>query len=254
MSLFNIMGLVSTVALALPIIILLTSKLARYRSFPALFFYYFLVLNYTIALMGYIDTGSNYKYYHGVICNFLDTPLMLLFLTYFSKTVRFRKNLQIVTLLFIAFEIVTMIMYGFTAKATTIILAPGLVLTLIISLLFFIHQVKIAVVHHKAVGKAIMISALLFAYVGYSFVYTVYYLIKPVYKEDAHIVYFLITIFSCITMTVGIHFERARVRQLAELKTTREELKTIYGEERDAKKMTTPREAVILNFDKEQWS
>ncbi len=254
MSLFNIMGLVSTLALALPIIILLTSKLAWYRSFPALFFYYLFVLNYTIALMGYIDTGSGYKYYHGVICNFLDTPLMLLFLTYFSKTVRFRKNLQIVTLLFIAFEIVTMIMYGFTAKATTIILAPGLALTLIISLLFFIHQVKIAVVHHKAVGKAIMISSLLFAYVGYSFVYTVYYLIKPVYKEDAHIVYFLITIFSCITMAIGIHFERARVRQLAELKTTREELKTIYGEERDAKKMTTPREAVILNFDKEQWS
>jgi hypothetical protein len=128
------------------------------------------------------------------------------------------------------------------------------VLTLIISLLFFIHQVKIAVVHHKAVGKAIMISSLLFAYVGYCFVYTVYYLIKPIYKDDAHIVYFLITIFSCITMTVGIHFERARVRQLAELQTTREELKTIYGNERDGKKMTTPREAVILNFDKEQWS
>jgi hypothetical protein len=248
------MGLVSTLALALPIIILLTSKLAWYRSFPALFFYYLLVLNYTIALMGYIDTSNDYKYYHGVICNVLDTPLILLFLTYFSKTVQFRKKMQVVTLLFIAFEIVTLIMYGFNTKATTIILAPGLVLTLIISLLFFIHQVKIAVVHHKAVGKAIMISALLFAYVGYSFVYTVYYLVKPVYKEDAHLVYFLITIFSCITMAVGIHFERARVRQLAELKTTREELKTIYGEEREAKKMTTPREAVILNFDKEQWS
>lgn len=254
MNLFNIMGLVSTLALALPIIILLTSKLAWYRSFPALFFYYLVVLNYTIALMGYIDTGSDYKYYHGVVCNFLDTPLILLFLTYFSKTVYFRKRLQVVTILFIAFEVVTVIMYGFNAKATTIILAPGLVLTLIISLLFFIHQVKIAVVHHKAVGKAIMISSLLFAYVGYCFVYTVYYLIKPVYKDDAHIVYFLITIFSCITMAVGIHFERARVRQLAELQTTREELKAIYGDERDGKKMTTPREAVILNFDKEQWS
>lgn len=254
MNLFNIMGLVSTLALALPIIILLISKLAWYRSFPALFFYYLVVLNYTIALMGYIDTGSDYKYYHGVICNFLDTPLILLFLTYFSTTVYFRKRLQIVTFLFIAFEVVTVVIYGFNTKATTIILAPGLVLTLIISLLFFIHQVKIAVVHHKAVGKAIMISSLLFAYVGYCFVYTVYYLIKPVYKDDAHIVYFLITIFSSITMAVGIHFERARVRQLAELQTTREELKTIYGDERDAKKMTTPREAVILNFDKEQWS
>ncbi|MEP7373786.1 MAG: hypothetical protein ABI675_10385 [Chitinophagaceae bacterium] len=254
MNLFNIMGLVSTLALALPIIILLTSKLARYRSFPALFFYYLLVLNYSIARLGYIGTGSDYKYYHGVICNFLDTPLILLFLTYFSKTVYFRKKMQIVTFIFIAFEVVVMSIYGFNAKATTIILAPGLLLTLAISFIFFIHQVKIAVMHHKALGKAIMISSVLFAYVGYCFVYAVYYLIKPVYKDDAHIVYFLITIISSIIMTVGIHFERARVRQLAELRTTREELKAIYREEREAKKMTTPREAVILNFDKEQWS
>ena len=99
-----------------------------------------------------------------------------------------------------------------------------------------------------------MISSLLFAYVGYCFVYAVYYLIKPVYKDDAHLVYFLITIFSSIAMAVGIYFERTRVRQLAELQTTREELKAIYGEERDGKKMTTPWEAVILNFDKEQWN
>lgn len=252
MTLFNIMGLVATVALALPIIILLASKLAWYRSFPALFFYFLLVLNYNIAILGFIDSGRDYKYYHGVICNFLDTPLILLFLLYFSKTIYFRKKLQIVTLVFIAFEAVIAILYGFNTKATTIILAPGLLLTLLISLLFFIHQVKIAVVHHKAIGKAIMISSLVFAYVGYCFVYTVYYIIKPVFKDDAHLVYFLITIISCVAMTVGILFERARVRQLAELKTTREELKIIYREER-ATKMTTSKEAVIFNFDKEQW-
>ena len=253
MSLFNIMGLFSTVALAMPIIILFTSKLAWYRSFPALLFYYLFVLNYTIALLGYIDTSRDYMYYHGVICNFLDTPLILIFLLYFSKTIYFRKKLLIVTFAFIVFEAVVAIMYGFNTKATTIILAPGLLLTLIISLLFFMHQVKIAVVHHRAVGKAIMISSLLFAYVGYCFVYSVYYLIKPAFKDDAHLVYFLITIFSCSAMAIGIYFERARVRQLEELKTTRKELKIIYGAETDPKKMTPPREAVILKFDKKQW-
>jgi signal transduction histidine kinase len=254
MNLFNIMGLVSTVALSLPIIFLLTSRLAWYRSFPALLFYYTIVLSYNIALLGYIDTSRNYKYYHGIICNFLDTPLILCFLLYFSKTVFFRKKLQLVIFGFIAFEIIVISLYGFNANATTIVLAPGIILTLVISLLFFIHQVKIAVVHHKAIGKAIMVSSLLFAYVGYSFVYTVYYLIKPVYKDDAHIVYFLINIVSCIAMAVGIYFEKNRVKQLSELQTTREELKAIYQEEREGKKMTAPREAVILNFDKKQWS
>jgi hypothetical protein len=254
MNLFNIMGLVSTLALALPIIILLTSKLAWYRSFPALFFYYLVLLSYNLIFLGYIDTGKNFQQYHGVINNLLDTPLILVFLLYFSKTVYFRKKLMITILTFIAFEILIVSIYGFNARATTIILAPGLLLVLAISLLFFIHQVKIAVVYHKAAGKAIMVAALLFAYVGYCFVYSVFYLVKPVYKNDAHLVFFLITIFSSIAMAVGIFIERLRVRQLVELKTTREELKSIYQDERETKKMTTPREAVILNFDKEQWS
>jgi hypothetical protein len=254
MNLFNIMGLISIAALSLPIIFLLTSRLARYRSFPALLFYYAIVLSYNIAFLGYIESSRDYRYYHGVACNFLDTPLILVFLLYFSKTVFFRKKLQLVVLGFIAFEIIVILLYGFNTKATTIVLAPGIILTLVIALLFFIHQVKIAVVHHKATGKAVMVSSLLFAYVGYSFVYAVYYLIKPVYKDDAHIIYFLINIVSSIAMAVGIYFEKTRVRQLSELKTTRDELKTIYQEEREGKKLTAPREAVIFNFDKKQWS
>ena len=68
---------------------------------------------------------------------------------------------MIAALAFIAFELIVIVMYGFNTQATTIVLAPGLILTLVISLLFFIHQVKIAVVYHKAVGKAIMISSVL---------------------------------------------------------------------------------------------
>ena len=97
-----------------------------------------------------------------------------------------------------------------------------------------------------------MIASLLFAYVGYCFVYAVFYLIKPVYKDDAHLVYFLITIFSCLIMATGIFIERKRVNSLTELQTTREELKAIYGEQ-EAKKIAAPLEPAILNFDKKDW-
>jgi hypothetical protein len=253
MTLFNLMGHISTVALALPIIVLLTTKLTWYRSFPALFFYYLFILSFNLVLLRYIRIDGNYKFYLGVTCNLLDTPLILMFLLYFSKTQAFRKKLLITILSFVVFEIIIVAIYGFNTTSTTIILAPGLVITLVISLLFFIHQVKIAVVYHKAAGKAIMVASLLFAYVGYSFVYSVYYLIKPVYKDDAHIVFFLITIFSSIAMATGIFVERKRVDQLLELQTTREELKAIYGEQQ-AKKMTNPFEAAIINYDKEQWN
>jgi hypothetical protein len=253
MTLFSLMGFISTIALAIPIIILIATKLTWYRSFPALFFYYLFVLSYNFLLLGYFNIDTGVKYYHGVINNLIDTPLMLTFLLYFSKTLVFRRKLVIAILSFIVFEMIIVVIYGFTIKATTIILAPGLVITLAIALLFFIHQVKIAVVYHKAAGKAIMTASLLFAYVGYCFVYSVFYLIKPDFKNDAHLVFFLITIFSSVTMSAGIYFERKRVQQLVELQTTREELKGIYGEQ-ESKKMAAPFEPAMLNFDKEQWN
>jgi len=178
---------------------------------------------------------------------------MLGFLLYFSQTPAFRKKLLIVIAGFLAFELIVLAMYGFTAVATTIILAPGLLITLVISLLFFIHQVKIAVMHHKAIGKAIIAASLLFAYVGYCFVYAVFYLIQPVFKNDAHLVFFLITIFSSISISIGIVLERKRVKQLLELQTTRQELKAIYGSQ-EVKKRANPFEAATLNFDKEHWN
>ena len=137
MTLFNLMGLISTVALSLPIIALLTTKLAWYRSFPALFFYYLFILSYNLLLLGYFKIDGNFRYYLGVTCNLLDTPLMLSFLLYFSKTPAFRKKLLAAIAGFVVFEILIVSVYGFTTKATTIVLAPGLIITLVISLLFF---------------------------------------------------------------------------------------------------------------------
>jgi hypothetical protein len=254
MTLFNLIGSISAIALSLPVIMLLTTRLAWYKTFPALFIYYTCILAYIILLLGYADLGENFMYNLGVLNNFLDTPLMLLFLIYFSKTPSFRKKLFFGLLAFAVFEVVSIIIYGFSLQAITIILAPGLLTVLVITTVFFIHQVKIAVMYHKAVGKAVMVASLLFAYVGYCFVYTVFYLIKPVYKDDAHLVYFLITIVSCILMAAGIFIERKRVNQLAELKTTRQELKAIYGGNHDKKKIANPLEAAIMKFDKKEWN
>ena len=251
MTLFNILGLASTVSLVLPIGFLLYSGLAWYRSFPALFFYYVLLLSYNLILLGYIPMDSQFRYYHGVINNLLDTPLILLFLMYFSNSVQFRKIMTKLIIGFVGLEVLVIALFGINVKAITVILAPGLILALILSLQFFRHHVKIAVVHQKATGKAMMVSSLVFAYVGYCFVYAVFYLIKPAQKNDAHLVFFLITVFSSIAMAAGIYFERFRVRQLAELKITRNELRKIYGEqqeEEEPKLRTASNEAILVSL------
>jgi hypothetical protein len=247
------MGLISTIALVLPIILILIFKLAWYKSFPALLFYYIILLSYNITSQNYFTSFSpEIIEYHKVINNLLEVPLVLLFFTYFSRTAEFRKKLIASVLVFVGFEICTLAICGFSHKTTTIILAPGLVAVLVLSTLFFIHQVKIAVIYLKAIGKAIMIAAFLFAYAGFSFVYVVKHVIETKYVMDVYLIYYLVTIITSIPMCVGIYFERKRVRHLSELQTTREELKKIYGEE-DAQP-NNPFGRVALNYDKEQWN
>ena len=108
-------------------------------------------------------------------------------------------------------------------------LDPDYLLVLGFSLLFFIHQAKITIVHQKAAGKALIVASLLFAYGGYSFIYVVYYLLKTPYKTDTFLVYYLISIISSVLIAIGIMYERKRVRELMELQTARKELKVIYG-------------------------
>jgi hypothetical protein len=253
MTLLNSMGLISTIALLLPIIMLLAFKLAWYKSFPALLFYYLFLLSNNFLSLSYIPVNNgSIILYHKIINHFLEVPLILFFYTYFSTTAKFRKRMLIATFGFIAFEIAVIALFGFTMRATTIILAPGLLAVLILSSLFFFHQAKIAIIHHKAIGKAILIASLLFAFSGYTFVYVVNHLVETPYTKDVYLLYFLITIVTSIPMAVGIIFEHQRVRHLVELQTTREELKKIYGEEEREKNGSLG--TVALNYDKEQWN
>ncbi len=229
MTLFNTVGLISAIALFLPIIIILTLRLAWYKSFPALLAYYFLVCGHSILSLDFMKPDKTFIYYYGVLNNFLDAPLMLTFMTYFSKTAIFRKKLKIMIAVIILLELIVIAIVGFNIKAAIIVMAPGLLVVLVLSLLFFLHQAKITVVYQKAAGKAFIAASLLFAYGGYSFIYVVYYLLKTPYKADTQIVYYLVTTFSSLVIAAGIFFERKRVKQLTELKVAREELKVIYG-------------------------
>src|SRR5688572_4145417 len=124
MTLFNWMGLLTTIALVFPIITLLVCRLAWYKSFPILLVYYCFVLIYNLAHLRYIKASRDFTFYFGTISNLLDTPLVLFFLTYFSKTAIFRRRLIIAIGAFMLFEILIVAVYGLTTRAATIIMGP----------------------------------------------------------------------------------------------------------------------------------
>lgn len=229
MTWLSVVGIISSIALLLPILIIFILRLAWYKSFPALLVYYLLVFGHSFLSLEFLHINKDFISYYALANNFLDVPLMLGFMTYFSKTALFRKRMKFTIPVFVLFELIIIAIWGFNREAVIIILAPGLLLIFTLSLLFFIHQAKITVVYQKAIGKAFIASSLLFAYGGYSFVYVVHFLLKTPHKDDTFFVYYLITIFSSMLLATGIYMERRRVNQLNELKIAREELKVIYG-------------------------
>jgi hypothetical protein len=261
MSWNSIMGFISTFALSLPVLFILVTKLATYRSFPALFIYYISVVIYNMLTEGYIKAPADTVYYWGLVNNLMDAPLMLYFLTYFSPSKRFKKRMQLIILGFLLWEAAILVFVGLNFDGITVIMAPGLPLVFGYCLFFFTRHVKHAIVHRKAAGKAMIVSSLLFAYGCYTIIYLMYYVfkahidannqVKPQYVEDTFLIYFIVTFFSSILISAGIIVERKRIQKLTELKVTRKELSAIYPAET---KRTAPLRTVLLDFDKEHWN
>jgi len=66
-------------------------------------------------------------------------------------------------------------------------------------------------------------------------VYIFYYLLRnQQYQGDAELIYYLISILSSMLMAIGIAIENKRFKKLDELRHTRKELATIYGEKKVA--------------------
>lgn len=206
---------------------------------------------------GFIPANENVIYYWGIGNNLLDTPMMILFLNYFSPSKQFSKKIKLLLAVFILFEVLVICINGINTSATTIILGPGIFIVLSISLYFFVKQAKIAVTNSKAIGKSLICASLLFAYGCYAIVYFIYYVFKAhideagnineYYVADTFLVYFFITTFSSLIMCIGIVFESKRIQKLYELKITRKELSAIYTNTKTA----APIRAAMLDFDRE---
>ncbi|MBN8878465.1 MAG: hypothetical protein J0I32_13055 [Sphingobacteriales bacterium] len=238
---------IATFTLSLPIFLLLLTRLAWYRSFIALFIYYLVNFSYSFLSIGYIRLDDDFITNYAVVNNMVDAPLMLSFLSYFSRTSSFKRKIFWVVGGFLIYEAVILTIFGFNIKASTIIATPGLALTFTLSLLFAIHQVKITAIYNKAAGKAIIAASLFFGYIGFTYVYSVFYFMDERYEKDAQQVFFILTTLCSLAISWGIILERRRVKKLLEIKTAREELKALYsGEER---KTIAPLETIVFNID-----
>lgn len=250
MSWSSTIGLISSVALFLPVLFILVFKLGNYRTFPALLVYYFIVFGYNLLSLKYITPGGSVTHYWGIANNLLDTPLMLTFLTYFSTSPVLTRRMRWAVVVFIVFELAIIAWKGFSVEAITIIMGPGLAAVIVFALHFFVRQSKITIMHGKATGKAIIAASLVFAYGCYGIIYLMYYVFPTKQVADTFLIYFLVATFSSLLLSAGIIIERKRIQKLNEVKTARKELAAIY---KDSPGAAAFRPGPMLDFDNEPW-
>lgn len=229
------MGIVSSIALFIPIILILAFKLFPNRSFLALSVYYLFAGAYNLVSQNILNVPVGFSLPLGITANLLDAPLMLLFLIFFSISAIMKKQITNAIFIFLTFEAIVLVVFGFNIKSVKIILGPDIALIGTLSFLFFLRNVRLAITNRKSLGKAIMASSVLLSYTIFTVVYVFYYLLKiKQYQDDARDLYYLVTILSVLLMSIGITIENKRIKKLGELKNTRKELATIYGETKAA--------------------
>ncbi len=229
MSLKDLMGFVLSAATLLPFALIIVFKLYRLRSFIALGIYYILVFIESMMKQQYIQAGEGIQRIVGMTYNMLDVPLLLIFFIYFSPSLRVSRQLQFFCIVFIAYEVIITAFWGYNRNGLTYTIGPGLAILLSFCTWFFIRQVKISAKHKKSIGKAVITSALLFAFGCYSIIYIMYYLIRTSDTTDVYVMYLISSALSVIVVSAGIAIENKRIQKLIELKVTRRELSMIYG-------------------------
>jgi hypothetical protein len=175
---------------------------------------------------------------------------MLTFLTYFGTSAALKYRMRLLVAAFVLFEVVIVSLYGFSFKAITIVMGPGILLVLAFALPFFVRLTKITITHQKATGKAMITASLLFAYGCYSIIYIMYYLMDFRDVQNTFLVYFFVSTFSSLLMSGGIIVERKRVKKLSELMVVRKELSELYKQDKKA----SPLRPAIFDFDKDLWN
>jgi hypothetical protein len=229
-----LMGILSTLALFAPVAIIAIMRLYGHRSFIALFLYYLVATFYNLMTEDIIHFDPDFVLNFGIVANLLDAPLILLFLMYFSPSAAYSRRILALIVLFIVYEITIVAIFGMTKIAVTYFVGPGIFLILCVSLVFFIRQVRITIMHRRATGKALMISSILWAYGCFGVIYLIYYVLKTESNETSFLVFFIVSTFSSLMMSAGLIIEKNRIIKLKELKTTRKELSVIFGNNKAA--------------------
>ena len=199
----SILGTSSCFLLLLTIVLLLINfKEGRYH-FLALAFYLsqitFLNLDSSNAIRIPDSIREVVVFCHSV----LELPMMLVFFLYFAKEKRMRKLIFYIIGAFLVFDMVMYFIKGMT-PSLTIIIGPGLMIITAFGFYLFVDSLKLAISKRKKTGKAFLTGASVFAYLCFTLIYILYYIMESEYVNDIYAIYYSTYIIFTVFLIIGL--------------------------------------------------
>ena len=225
-------GFLSTLALFSPVFVILAFRLINYKKYFPIFFYCFFSFIYNLLSEDYISLPETIQRTFGIVNNLLDAPLMLTFFMFLYTSPEQTKKLKLLLGVFIGFEFVVLAFYGLSIKTITIVIGPGLLMVFGYALYFFVKNIKRCFSQNKILGKAMIASAICFAYGCFFLIYIMHYVLALPDVNDIFMIYFIASIIFCSLLTAGLVLESKRQRKLEELLITRKELLSFFADEK----------------------
>ena len=223
-------GIACLICFTLPIAVILFNRYYKHRSLAALLICYMMLCIYLVLSHGFFGLSKFVIDSIGIFKSFFEVPLMLTALLFFCPNRQKQNIIHVITLSFIAYEVVMTCIHGFKPIAIVYIMGPGYILVLGYAFYLFVKQVKFSIMHGKNHGRMFMLASIFFAYACYTLIYYFDSLVKTPFKGDTELLYFISSIVSSIVMTVGLHLMRRRMKELQSLKLTRKELALFFGQ------------------------
>ena len=225
-------GILSTLALFAPVFIIVATKLIKYKQYLPLFIYCALAFGFNLMTEHLVNVPKTVERYYGIVNNLTDMPLMLSFLMFLIPSSKIVNKMKILLAVFIIFEIILIGLYGITVWTITLTMGPGLLMVFGFALYYFVYTVKRSFFNTKFISKAVIASAITFAYGCFFIIYLMHYVLKLPDIPNLFLIYYFITIVYCGLFAVGLVMESKRKRKLEELMLTRRELMRFFSDEK----------------------
>ena len=224
-----IAGTASTIALFLPVLLIIFFRLFKKGSLLVLSLYYLSTGIYNLMSLGVLDVTASVRQVFGTLNNFMDAPFMLIVLLFFCLEKWQTRVIYVTLAAFVIFEIIVFQYTGITSQSSTYILGPNVLIILTYSIYFFLHYGKVTIVHGKGVGKTFMLVAILFSYGCFGVIYYLYYILHHPKVDDVFLIYYIVTFISALLMCIGLFWVHRRSRKIEEIQLTRKELTLFFN-------------------------